>query len=565
MAQALTADRLRHTAFATKSIDMSRQLRSRGADALALVLKNAGVKRVFTLSGNHIMSVFDALIDTDIELVHTRHEAAAVHMADACARLTGEPAVALVTGGPGHANAAPALYTARMAESPVILLSGHAPNSELGRGAFQELPQAEMARPVSKAAWTCGGSEEVAPDLVRALRLARSGRPGPVNLNLPSDALEGTVGSKPQPTGDGPRATQHLDRGSAMAVLDRLAHAARPIILVGPSLMSRPARARLAALEDACGVPVIGMESPRGMADPSLGAFAQMLAQADCVLLVGKRLDFTIRFGRAPVFQRHCEFLQIDPEQTEINRSIAAVGSRLAFAAVAEIFPAVEALTEKARRNSGSRAWFSELKAALAYRPTEWQRLRSSMPGRVHPLDLLRPLQAVLDSHADAVFISDGGEIGQWAQACLHAPQRLTNGPAGAIGAGLPFALGARFAQPDAPIIATMGDGTFGFHMAELDTAVTHKLPFVAVIGNDAKWNAEYQIQLREFGGNRARGCEMRQVRYDQVAMAMGAHGELVTDAEGMAPAVARAFASGLPACMNVMIESVAAPQIARS
>ncbi len=541
---------------------MSSQIRSRGADALALVLKNAGVKRVFTLSGNHIMSVFDALLDTGIELVHTRHEAAAVHMADACARLTAEPAVALVTGGPGHANAVPALYTARMAESPVILLSGHAPNSELGRGAFQELPQAEMARPVSKAAWTCGGSEEVAPDLGRALRLARSGRPGPVSLNLPSDALEGAIDINEAPRTDVFDAAQYLDGRSAAAVLAHLTRAARPIILVGPPLMSRSARARLAVLEDACGVPVIGMESPRGLADPSLGAFAEMLSQADSVLLLGKRLDFTIRFGRAPVFRRDCEFLQIDPEQTEVDRSIAAVGSRLAFAAVAEIFPAVEALAEKAHRNSGNRAWLSEVKAALAYRPTEWQRLRSSMPGRVHPLDLLRPLQAVLDSHADAVFISDGGEIGQWAQACLHAPQRLTNGPAGAIGAGLPFALGARFAVPNAPIVATMGDGTFGFHMAELDTAVTHKLPFAVVIGNDAKWNAEYQIQLREFGGNRARGCEMRQVRYDQVASAMGAHGEFVTDAQDMLPAVTRAFASGLPACINVMIESVAAPQI---
>jgi acetolactate synthase I/II/III large subunit len=306
------------------------------------------------------------------------------------------------------------------------------------------------------------------------------------------------------------------------------------------------------------------MESPRGMADPSLGAFAEVLAQADCVLLLGKRLDFTIRFGRPPVFTSDCEFLQIDPEQTEIDRSIAAVGSRLTFAAVADAFPAIETLIEQARAVCQNRAWFSEVKAAVAYRPAEWQRIKSTTPGRVHPLELLRPLRGVLDSNPDAVFISDGGEIGQWAQAFLHAPQRLTNGPAGAIGAGLPFALGARFAQPHAPIVATMGDGTFGFHMAELDTAVTHKVPFVAVIGNDAKWNAEYQIQVREFGANRARGCEMRPVRYDQVAAAMGAYGELVTEAEEMAPAVQRAIASRLPACINVMIESVAAPHIAR-
>jgi acetolactate synthase-1/2/3 large subunit len=540
-------------------------IKSRGADAIALVLKHAGVKRIFTLSGNHIMSVFDALIDSGIDLIHTRHEAAAVHMADAFSRLTGEPAIALVTGGPGHANAVSALYTAQLAESPIILLSGHAPNSEAGRGAFQEMPQADMARTVSKAAWTCRGSDALAPDLARALRLARSGRRGPVNLNLPSDALDGTIVLNDLPRLDVFDATHHLDPGSAKAIIERLGHAARPLILAGPGLMSRAGRERLRALEQRCGVPAVGMESPRGMADPSLGAFAEMLAQADCVLLLGKRLDFTLRFGRPPTLHPDCRFLQVDPEQTEIDRTLAAIGSRLIFAALADIFPAVEALTsEAARPASGDRGWISEVKAAVAFRPPEWKHTGSTMPGRVHPLDVLRPLQRVLDSHPDAVFISDGGEFGQWAQAGLHAPNRLTNGVAGAIGAGLPFALGARFVHPDAPIIATMGDGTFGFHMAEFDTAVTHKLPFVAIVGNDAKWNAEYQIQLREYGANRARGCEMRPVRYDQVASAMGAHGELLTDAESVLPSIERALRSGMPACINVMIEGVAAPQIAR-
>jgi acetolactate synthase-1/2/3 large subunit len=123
----------------------------RGADALARALRTAGVARIFTLSGNHVMPVFDATIDAGISLLHTRHEAAAVHMADAWARLTGEPGIALVTGGPGHANAVSALYTAQMAEAPIVLLSGHAPNGQLGMGAFQEMRQAEMAAPVTKA------------------------------------------------------------------------------------------------------------------------------------------------------------------------------------------------------------------------------------------------------------------------------------------------------------------------------------------------------------------------------------------------------------------------------
>ena len=127
---------------------------ARGANVVTQALARAGTRQVFALSGNHVMSVFDAALDAKLPLLHVRHEAAAVHMADAWARITGETGVALVTGGPGHANAVSALYTALAAESPVVLLSGHAPTDELGKGAFQEMAQAEMAAPACKAAWT---------------------------------------------------------------------------------------------------------------------------------------------------------------------------------------------------------------------------------------------------------------------------------------------------------------------------------------------------------------------------------------------------------------------------
>src|ERR671922_1341396 len=125
----------------------------RGADIVAQSLERLGCRRVFTLSGNHIMSIFDAAIEAGLSLVHVRNEAAAVHMADAWGRLTGEPGIALVTGGPGHANALGALYTALAAESPMVLVSGHAPLEELGKGAFQEMPQAELAAPLAVASW----------------------------------------------------------------------------------------------------------------------------------------------------------------------------------------------------------------------------------------------------------------------------------------------------------------------------------------------------------------------------------------------------------------------------
>jgi acetolactate synthase-1/2/3 large subunit len=162
---------------------------------------------------------------------------------------------------------------------------------------------------------------------------------------------------------------------------------------------------------------------------------------------------------------------------------------------------------------------------------------------------------------SDAVLVCDGGEFGQWAQACLSAPHRIINGPAGAIGSALPFAAAAKLAFQDAPVVAMLGDGTFGFHMSEIDTAVRHGLNYLAVIGNDATWNAEYQIQLRAYGKERARGCELLPTRYGAVAAAMGAHGEDVTRIEDLEPALKRAASAGKAACVNVMIERLPAPR----
>jgi len=542
---------------------MNKARKSRGADALIRALEAAGTRRIFTLSGNHIMPVFDAAFDSSIALIHTRHEASTVHMADAYARITGEVGIALVTGGPGHANAVSALYTAQMAESPVVLLSGHAPNDQLGQGAFQEMQQAAMAAPVTKAAWACASVDEVASDIAKAIRLARSGRPGPVHLSLPTDVLEANA-SAPIPAAEAfePEAMP-LDDATAADLMHRLAQAKRPMILAGASCMTRPGRALLAALEAASGVPVIGMESPRGIIDASLGAFAQVLAQSDVILLLGKRVDFTLKFGKAP-FPADAAVHQIDAEPAEIERTRRALGAHLQVTAQADAASSLKALARHAARAS-SGEWLAEVRSAIAYRPAAWDTARSEITGRLHPVQMLRPMQALLDSHPEAVLVCDGGEIGQWAMACLSAPHRVNNGVAGSIGAGLPYALGARCAVPaDAPVVAVMGDGTIGFHIAEYDTAVRYGLGFVSVIGNDARWNAEYQIQLRDYGAERLLGCELRPMRYDAVAQAFGAHGELVTDAQAMLAAAQRAHAGGLPACLNVMIEGVPAPQIKR-
>jgi thiamine pyrophosphate-dependent acetolactate synthase large subunit-like protein len=163
------------------------------------------------------------------------------------------------------------------------------------------------------------------------------------------------------------------------------------------------------------------------------------------------------------------------------------------------------------------------------------------------------------------VLVSDGGEFGQWAQATLSAPHRIINGPAGSIGAALPFAAAAKLAVPEANVVAMLGDGTFGFHCSELDTALRGEIAYVAVVGNDAAWNAEHQIQLRSYGAARAHGCLLLPTRYDRVAAAFGAHGEHVARPEELGPALERASLAGRAACVNVMIARLPAPVFRKS
>jgi len=196
-------------------------------------------------------------------------------------------------------------------------------------------------------------------------------------------------------------------------------------------------------------------------------------------------------------------------------------------------------LTEAASAMAGRwREWGDLVTAARRRVPEEWEALRRGSRAPLHPLRVGAAIQPLLDR--GAVLVADGGEFGQWIQAGCEAGTRLINGPAGSIGSALPMALCARIAHPGRTVIAALGDGTFGFHAFELDTALRHKLPVLAIVGNDARWNAEYQLQLQQYGPDRAVGCELRPSRYDQVAVALGGHGEHVERPEDLEPAIER-------------------------
>jgi len=526
-----------------------------GAHLLVHALVGAGVPHLFSLSGNQILSVYDATIEQPISILHTRHEAGAVHMADAWGRLTERPGVALVTAGPGHLNAISALYGALMSESPVVLLSGHAPQGQAGRGAFQEIDQVGAARPVTKAAWRVESATSMGEDMARALIIAARGRPGPVHLSLPGDLLEAKVADAPAPAaaahGHEPTLVPDVTIAQVLELLER---ARRPLIVVGPA-MARAARgAAVAALSRATGIPALPVESPRGLNDPWLHMAANIFAQADAVLLLGKRLDYGLRFGDAGVFAADRRIIQVDWDAAAL-----ASDARVQLAIVADPARVAERLTAEAAGHRWTHAaWGDEVRVARAAVPASWAALRGATSRPIHPLRVAVALQPLLDQ--GAILVADGGEFGQWIQAGCEAGTRLINGPSGSIGSAIPMALGARAAHPDRLVIAALGDGTFGFHAFELDTALRHGLPVVVVVGNDARWNAEHQLQLQHYGAERTIGCELRPTRYDQVAAALGAHAEHVEYPGDLDAALARAIASGRPACINVTIDGAPAP-----
>lgn len=531
----------------------------RGADLLIQALSVAGVKTIYALSGNQIMPLFDACIDANIRLIHTRHEGAAVFMAQAHSQLTGEIGVALVTAGPGFTNALGPLMSSIKSESSVLLLSGDSPTTQDGRGAFQELDQVALSDGLTKHAERVVDAQDLGNAAARAIRQALSATQGPAHLALPADVLLADVGDAAPP------AKHHFEPIISTLRLSQIAQvstaiegASKPLIVLGPSFRTGKQADLREQLEQALKVPVLIMESPRGLNDPSLGAFAACAKQADLIVSVGKSMDFTTGFGGLLGPKASLIMICAAPEAIEQARTV--VGNQMTLGLVADPAATARQLADSISERSGQ--WLATMGQNVAARSWSLNNLPNADHANkgLHPAALCAAIQPVLDSFNDPILIIDGGEFGQWAQACLSAPVRLINGPSGAIGGGLCYAVAAKAVRPNAQIVVLMGDGTIGFHLAELETAHRLGLAFTVIIGHDASWNAEVQIQKREFGEHRQIACDLNPTRYDQVAIALGCEAEHVTDAATLKKAMTAAAARSVPTCLNVPIQPNAAP-----
>lgn len=520
----------------------------RGADVLVRGLEVAGTKTIFALSGNQIMPIFDALFDSNIRVIHTRHEAAAVYMAEAHAQISAGFGVALVTAGAGLGNAAGALIAARASDTPLVLLSGDSPVCADGRGAFQEMDQVALINSVAKGSRRVMRAEDIAQALAWAIDLATQGRTGPVHLSLPADVLTALTSGLGRPT--------PLPGGDPVDLLDldALHRSSRPLIVLGPALTETRAPGLAAPLRDRLNAPVIAMESPRGLNDPALGRLSQVAAEADYVLCIGKSVDFTLRFGDAAHWPNVRHWGVVCGEEAQLTAAAANLESRLGAGILHDPRAFAERLIAWAGPEKDRRNWIDHTATLFQ------ERIQAPAGDGVSPQDICRSVQTQIDQLGRATLICDGGEFGQWAQAGVQAPRRVVNGVSGIIGGGLCYAIAAKAADPTSQVIALMGDGTIGFHLSEFETAFRAGLPFVAVVGNDKRWNAEHMIQTRSFGADRLIGCDLTNARYDQAVEALGGFGAYVTKPEQLDAALSQAVGSGRPACINVAMRGLPAP-----
>ena len=539
-----------------------------GSHLLIEALRAGGVDTVFGIAGDHILHLLDVMADEPIRMIDTRHEQAAVHMADAYSRLLRRPGVVLSTT-PGHANTIPGLANAMHSEAAVINIAGAADSPNLGRGAMQEFDQVGVAAPVTKGAWQIPSPERIPEYVSLAMRTAMAGRRGPVHLTIPHDFQSAEVDSaaalrympseypNPRPVAG--------DAGQAERAIELLHAAERPMIFAGPGAGATVEPQELAKLVETCRIPLFTEDSARALIPDShpysmgfgylpLNKAAQRIGEADAVLLLGRRLDYMVGFGGSPPFHPDASKIVVDPSPDEIGRARSVdVGIQ------ADVGPVVSQLTDLAsKRRWVETAWVKSLRDTRAAYQEELAELAvESDP--MHPMFVSQALRKFIDDDTPMTF--DGGDYCHFFRASFPAnkPFRWSYVSSfGMIGVGLPYALGAQAAYPGKRSVLVVGDGSIGFNAMEFDTAVRHDLPVVAVVGNNSIWGIDWQIQKGLFG--RTVWTDLVPSRYDLVAKGLGAHSEYVTRASDLEPALKRAFDSGRPALVNVEIDEVISP-----
>ena len=532
-----------------------------GGQLAAKALKEAGVEVIFTLSGGHIMPLYEGCLDEGIKIVDVRHEQAAVHAADSWARCNpGKIGVAAITAGPGVTDGVTGVANAWRANSPILVFGGQGPFNNLRRGSLQEMDHIGVMRPITKYADACYESYRIPEYVELAIRHAISGTPGPAFLEIPMDIFMGQVEDDnvivPRIRTTAPRTSP--DRVEVREALELLSKAERPMLMAGTAVKWSQAEDSMNSFINEIHLPTFCNGMGRGSVPWDSPQFLNRsrrdaLAQTDCIVLAGTLLDFRMRFGKS--IPDDAKVIQLDMDNILMGQN-----RQTDVPLVGNVACSFDLLAEE-MKNQGMKldfsAWLAELRELETAAEAKVQSALNSDETPIDPQRMCKEVRDWLGTLGEPIVIGDGGDIVATAAKIIPVKGRgawMDPGPLGTLGVGMPFALAAQLANPDKRVVIVYGDGSFGLNGFEFDTAVRFNLPIIGVIGNDGAWGQMMRPQGAMMGWDRLDGSLLNRTRYDKVVEALGGHGELVESPDEIRPALERAAASGKPALVNIMI-----------
>jgi acetolactate synthase-1/2/3 large subunit len=526
------------------------------------VARAHGVTTLFTLSGAHVFPIYDAAVKAapPMPIVDVRHEPTAAFAAEAVGKLTRSPGLAVLTAGPGVTNAVSPVAQAHFAGSPFVVIGGRAPAARWGSGTLQELDHPPILETITKSATTANTVEDIAPTVDEAFTLAGSSHRGPTFVDIPLDEF---FNSAPLGTPSAGNTTAPIEPDAAdlSRVAELLAASARPVLILGTDVWADGAEEAALRFVEESGIAVIVNGMGRGIVPgghPQLvtRARSHALGQCDLTIVVGTPLDFRLGFGvfggkdDAPVAQT--VHIADSPGQVSTHATLAASAAGDLTACFDGILTALQ--SRRGDRPDWS-AWLSDLQAKVAAASERDAELLRAEADPVHPARIYGELLPRLAD--DAIVIGDGGDFVSFAGKFVE-PQRpggwLDPGPYGCLGAGMGAAIAARLARPSSQVVLLYGDGAAGMSIIDVDTLVRHNLPVVMIVGNNSAWGLEKGPMNFLYGYDVAADLAPN-TRYDEVAIALGGGGEMVTDPREIGPALDRAFASGIPYLVNVITD----------
>ena len=530
---------------------------------VAKALKAEEVPYVFTLCGGHVMPIYDGCIDEGIRVIDVRHEQTAAHAADGWARVTGRPGVAVVTAGPGLTDAVTGVASAQRAHVPMLIFGGQGPRPFADMGSLQDMNHVELMRPITKWAVSVPEGHRLAEYVSMAFRIATSGLPGPVYLEMPIDQLFNFYEEErvPFPTRYRTEAGIAGDPQYVERAFELLRRAQRPVALVGSQLRWSRRREAYAAFTQTFGMPIYVNGLGRGSLPPDNPFFFSQtrkdaLKQADIVLIFGTPLDFRLGYGRESHFNPSAAIVQVDLDGAEIGRN-----RPIDVGIVGDTGIVMEQLTALAASDGFSSAmvkpWLDEIRQRERQK---WERMEPEMTSDAVPINPLRACREIADVLGrDAIVIGDGGDFVATAASVVRIYEQghwLDPGPLGTLGVGPGYAMAAKLAKPNSPVVIVYGDGSFGLHGLEFEAMVRQKINVVGIVGNDAAWQQIRRGQVQLYGEERAVATALSFTHYERVVEALGGHGEYVERPEHIRPAIERALGAGKPALVNVKIGS---------